>query len=65
MANMFFDEDGDLDEPCLSCDKANVENIWYEYYCDEQTCKCKKRVDTNYSCNNDCENCSFIQRKEI
>ena len=24
--------------PCLSCDKAYVEDIWYEWCCDEKKC---------------------------
>lgn len=47
MAHMFFDEDGDLDEPCLSCDKACVENIWYEYYCDEKICPYREEKENN------------------
>ena len=35
---MKFDEDGLLEEPCLSCDKAYVEDIWYEWCCDEKEC---------------------------
>lgn len=65
MARMFLDEEGLIDEPCLSCENSYIEDIWWEWCCDEKECKCKKRVNTNYSCNNDCENCSFIQRKEI
>lgn len=35
---MRFDEDGLLEEPCLSCNKAYVEDIWYEWCCDEKEC---------------------------
>ena len=38
MASMNFDEDGLLEEPCLSCNKAYVEDIWYEWCCDEEKC---------------------------
>ena len=38
MAKMIFDEDGLLEEPCLSCNKAYVEDIWYEWCCDEKEC---------------------------
>ena len=38
MAKMFFDEEGILEEPCLSCDKAYVEDIWHEWCCDEKEC---------------------------
>ena len=41
MAKMFFDEEGILEEPCLSCDKAYVEDIWYEWGCDEKECPYK------------------------
>lgn len=35
---MNFDKDGLLDEPCVSCDKAYVEDIWHEWCCDEEEC---------------------------
>ena len=38
MASMKFDEEGLLEEPCLSCDKAHVEDIWHEWCCDEKEC---------------------------
>lgn len=38
MAKMIFDNDGLLEEPCLSCDKAYVEDIWNEWCCDERDC---------------------------
>ena len=38
MAKMHFDEEGLLEEPCLSCDKCYVENIFYEWRCDEKEC---------------------------
>lgn len=38
MASMKFDEDGLLEEPCLSCDKAYVEDIWHEWCCNEKEC---------------------------
>lgn len=38
MAKMNFDEEGLLEEPCLSCDKAYVEDIWYNWCCDEKKC---------------------------
>ncbi len=31
---MSFDEDGLLQEPCLSCDKAYVEDIWCGWCCE-------------------------------
>ena len=36
------DEDGDIAEPCLSCDKAYIEDIWNEWCCDEKECLYKK-----------------------
>lgn len=42
MAEMNFDEEGLLEEPCLSCGKAYVENIWNEWCCDEKECLQKK-----------------------
>ena len=41
MSEMIFDEDRLLDEPCLSCNKAYVEDIWYEWCCDEKACPYK------------------------
>ena len=38
MTRMTFDEDGFLEEPCASCDKAYIENIWYEWCCRENEC---------------------------
>ena len=38
MAKMIFDEEGLLEEPCLSCDKPYTENIWSEWCCDEKEC---------------------------
>ena len=35
---MTLDEDGLLEEPCLSCDKAYIEDIWNEWCCDEKEC---------------------------
>ena len=38
MAKMTFDEEGFLEEPCLSCDKSYIEDLWYEWCCDEKEC---------------------------
>ena len=38
MAEMNFDEEGLLDEPCLSCEKSYIEDIWLEWCCDEKEC---------------------------
>ena len=39
---MSFDDEGLLKEPCLSCEKSYVEDIWYEWCCDEKECPHKK-----------------------
>lgn len=41
MAKMSFDDEGLLEEPCLSCDKCYVEDIWHEFCCDEKECPYK------------------------
>lgn len=41
-AEMSFDEEGLLKEPCISCNKARVDNLFYEWYCDEKKCIRKK-----------------------
>ena len=35
---MKYDEEGLLEEPCLSCDKSRVDNLFFEWYCDEKEC---------------------------
>ena len=35
---MNFNEDGELEEPCLTCKYAYIEDIWYEWCCDEKEC---------------------------
>ena len=45
MARMSFDEEGLLDEPCLSCKKAYTENIWHEWCCDEKECSFEPEDD--------------------
>lgn len=45
MAKMAFDEEGCLEEPCLSCDKAYTEDIWYEWCCDEKECPHKVEIE--------------------
>lgn len=42
---MIFDKDGLLEEPCLSCDKAYVEDIWNEWCCDESDYACNYILD--------------------
>jgi hypothetical protein len=38
MADMVYDEDGFLEEPCLSCDYSYVEEIFHEWCCDANVC---------------------------
>ena len=38
MTNMVYDEDGFLEEPCLSCDKSYVEFIFHEWCCSAKEC---------------------------
>lgn len=38
MNKLIFDEEGFLDEPCLSCDHSYLEDIWHEWCCDEKEC---------------------------
>lgn len=38
MSKLVFDEDGLLDEPCLSCNNAYIEDIWNEWCCDKKEC---------------------------
>ena len=35
---IIYDEDYFLEEPCLSCEKSYVEDIWHEFCCDEKYC---------------------------
>ena len=39
MAKMNLDECGNLEEPCLSCDKAYMDILSYEWCCDEKECQ--------------------------
>jgi len=45
MIKPVFDEEGFLDEPCLSCDNAYLEDIWNEWCCDEKTCPYKAETE--------------------
>ena len=38
MAKMNLDEYGNLEEPCLSCDKTYMYILSYEWWCDEKEC---------------------------
>lgn len=49
MARMNIDEDGILDEPCASCDSAYLEDIWYEWCCDEKECTHKSEIEPQES----------------
>lgn len=45
MAKMSFDEEGLLEDPCLSCDKCYVDDLFYEWCCDEKECSnCSARI---------------------
>ena len=35
---IIYDEDYILEEPCVSCEKCYIEDIWNEYCCDEEQC---------------------------
>lgn len=35
---IIYDEDYLPEEPCLSCEKSYIEDIWNEYCCDEKKC---------------------------
>ena len=52
MAEMQFDEEGFLNEPCLSCDKAYLEDIWYEWCCDEKKCPYKAESEVSDAVSN-------------
>ena len=41
MAQMNFDGDGLLKEPCISCDKCYIDDLFYEWHCDEKECPYK------------------------
>lgn len=45
MTKIIFDEEGLLEEPCLSCDKAYIEDIWNEWHCDEKECPYKSESE--------------------
>lgn len=38
MARVRVDNDGCLEEPCLSCTEVYVEDIWNEWCCDKKEC---------------------------
>lgn len=38
MERIQTDEEGTIEEPCLSCDFAMVDNLFYEWYCEKNKC---------------------------
>lgn len=65
MAKMIFDEDGYLEEPCLSCDNAYLEDIWTEWCCDEKECPHKPESEEKLRMDSDhllweCEHCGKL-----
>ncbi|MBQ1545960.1 MAG: hypothetical protein IIZ59_00315 [Clostridia bacterium] len=36
---MFYDQDGNVCEPCLSCPNCYVEDIWYDFMCKAKKCE--------------------------
>ena len=61
MAKMIFDEDYDLDEPCLSCDRAYIEDIWNEWCCDEKECIYKVKSEDLHKAETDDKGIKEIQ----
>ena len=46
MAEMVFDRENLLDEPCISCGCAKFDELFSEWYCNETVClKQTKRAD--------------------
>ena len=45
MAQMSFDKEGLITEPCISCDKPHVDDLFLEWICDEKECKHKEKED--------------------
>lgn len=43
MSRMVFDEEGLIEEPCLSCDKCYIDNLFHEWCCDEEDCPEEKK----------------------
>lgn len=52
---MFYDQDGDVCEPCLSCPEAYAEDIWYSLICKAKKCPYES---------NDIETIYVIENKE-
>ena len=47
MSQMIFDEEGLLDEPCLSCNRAYIKDVKHGWHCKEKECpyqKARKRM---------------------
>lgn len=47
MARMFLDDEGLIDEPCLSCENSYIEDIWWEWCCDEKICPYREEKENN------------------
>ena len=41
------DEDYIIEEPCVSCEKSYVEDIWQEWCCDAKRCIHAKEYEEN------------------
>jgi hypothetical protein len=38
MQRVLTNKEGIIEEPCVSCEKCYVEDIWNEFCCDERQC---------------------------
>ena len=68
MAKMNFDEEGLLEEPCLSCDKGYIDNLFYEWCCDEKECQYTAESEADcHSCKTeyDCYECDKYEESEV
>ena len=48
MAKMSIDNEGLIIEPCLSCEKSYMEDIWNEWCCDEKECPYESEGNTEH-----------------
>ena len=60
---MFYDQDGDVCEPCLSCPNIYVEDIWYSFMCKAKECIYEKNEKGNKKMN--LENPNLPDNKEV